>query len=204
MDTILLASSSPRRRELLEFYGFPLVVRATETDESLRDDLPVRKRVAALARDKAYAALSVSAGSDPRWILAADTLVAVEEQVLGKPRDRIQAAEYLRLLSGRSHTVATGLALLDRLSGKYWKAVEATTVRFAKLAASEVESYLDTGEWKGAAGAYRIQERAAFLVERLTGSTSCVVGLPLRSFYVILRKSGYLSGSRPDNAFGLR
>jgi len=194
MDTILLASSSPRRREILESYGFPLLVRPTETDESLHDNLPVRMRVAALAKDKANAAHSSARETDPRWILAADTLVAVGEQVLGKPKDRNQAYMFLELLSGKSHTVATGLALVDRFSGKYWEAVEATKVRFAKLSASEIEHYLDTNEWKGAAGAYRIQEKAAFLVEKVTGSYSCVVGLPLRAFYVILRKSGYPIG----------
>ena len=191
MDTILLASSSPRRRELLTSYGFPLVVRPADTDESVRDYLPVRKRVLALAQDKAEAVLSETGNDDPRWILAADTLVSIGRRVLGKPRDRDQARDFLKVLSGRTHRVSTGIVLVDRASGTRRQAVEETRVLFSKLSLREIEGYLDFEEWQGAAGAYRIQGKAAFLVERVTGSYSCVVGLPLRAFYVILSKSGY-------------
>jgi septum formation protein len=191
MEEILLASSSPRRRELLESYGFPLLVRPSDTDESVRDHLPVRERVVALARDKANAVLESSGDADPRWILAADTLVSLGELVLGKPADVDQARSFLRTLAGKAHLVSSGLALADRTRNKLWTAVEQTEVRFAELEDDEIEDYLDSGEWEGVAGAYRIQGRAAFLVERVTGSFSCVVGLPLRSFYVMLRQSGY-------------
>lgn len=191
MEKILLASSSPRRRELLESYGFPLLVRPSDTDESVRDHLSVRERVMALARDKANAALESAGDADPRWILAADTLVSLGELVLGKPADLDQARSFLRTLSGKSHLVSSGLALVDRSRNKQWTAVEQTEVRFAELQDDEIEDYLDSGEWEGVAGAYRIQGRAAFLVERVAGSFSCVVGLPLRSFYVMLRQSGY-------------
>jgi len=191
METILLASGSPRRREILESYGFPLVVRPTDTDETLRDHLPVGQRVKALALDKAKAALAAVRDGDPRWVLAADTLVSAGGRVLGKARDRMEARDFLRALSGVSHRVSTGLALADRSTGGVRTILEETEVLFAKLSDMEIDSYLDTGEWEGAAGAYRIQGRAAFLVERVTGSWSCVVGLPLRAFYVILRDSAY-------------
>ncbi len=191
METILLASGSPRRREILETYGFPLLIRPTDTDETLRDRLPAGERVRALALDKTEAALAAVRNGDPRWILAADTLVSVGGRVLGKARDRSEARDFLRSLSGISHLVSTALALTDRLDGTTRSILEETEVLFARLSDTEIESYLDTGEWEGAAGAYRIQGRAAFLVERVTGSWSCVVGLPLRSFYVILRDSGY-------------
>ncbi len=191
MDTILLASASPRRKELLESHGFPVLVRPVDTDETLRDSLPVRSRVRQLAWDKAEAALSAARDGDPRWILAADTLVALGNRVLGKPGNRDRAREYLRLLSGRTHIVATGLAFSDRLSGRSWKATSVTKVRFARLSEADIGDYLESDEWRGAAGAYRIQDRAAFLVERISGSYTCVVGLPLRTFYVILRQSGY-------------
>lgn len=191
METILLASSSPRRREILESYGFPLLVRPTETDETVRDGLAVEERVLQLARDKAAAALAAARSDDPRWVLSADTLVSVGGRVLGKPVDRAEARAFLALLSGVAHQVSTGLVFSDRRSGLSWSELETTEVRFGVLGESEIETYLDTGEWEGAAGAYRIQGRAAFLVERITGSYTCVVGLPLRAFYVILRKSGY-------------
>lgn len=198
MDTILLASGSPRRREILEQYGFPLVVRPTDTDETLRNHLPVGDRVTALALDKARAALADSRDGDPRWVLSADTLVSVDGRVLGKPRDQDEARTFLRSLSGVPHRVSTGLAFTDRNSGAVRTILEETEVVFAELSDDEIEGYLDTGEWEGAAGAYRIQGRAAFLVERVIGSWSCVVGLPLRAFYVILRDSGYPLGDRPE------
>lgn len=191
MDTILLASGSPRRREILEQYGFPLVVRPTDTDESLRDHLPVEERVVALALDKGRAAAAAAREGDPRWILSADTLVSVRGRVLGKAGTREEARGFLKLLSGVSHRVSSALALTDRAAGRVRSILEETEVRFAELAVEEIEAYLDTGEWEGAAGAYCIQGRAAFLVERVVGSWSCVVGLPLRSFYVILRDCGY-------------
>lgn len=200
MDTILLASGSPRRREILEQYGFPLIVRPAGTDESLRDHLPVGERVTALALDKARAAASGVREGDPRWILAADTLVSVAGEVLGKPRDRDEARTFLRSLSGVPHKVTTGLAFTDRVSGTTRTIVEETEVLFSRLTDVEIKDYLDTGEWEGAAGAYRIQGRAAFLIERVVGSWSCVVGLPLRAFYVILRDSGYPLDIRPEKA----
>ena len=200
MDTILLASGSPRRREILEQYGFPLIVRPTDTDESLRDDLPVGERVMALALDKARAAIGRIRHDDPRWILAADTLVSVDGTILGKARNRNEARAFLGCLSGVPHTVSTGLALTDRSSGMTRTILEETKVIFSRLSDREIEAYLDTGEWVGAAGAYRIQGCAAFLIDQVLGSWSCVVGLPLRAFYVILRDSGYPLDMRSERA----
>ncbi len=122
----------------------------------------------------------------------------MDGRVLGKPRNRDEARTFLRSLSGVPHRVSTGLAFTDRNSGAVRTILEETEVVFAELSDDEIEGYLDTGEWEGAAGAYRIQGRAAFLVERVIGSWSCVVGLPLRAFYVILRDSGYPLGDRPE------
>jgi septum formation protein len=191
METILLASSSPRRREILESYGFPLLIRPSNTDERVWDHLPVRERVIAIAEDKAKVALASAKDGDPRWILAADTLVCVGDYVLGKPTDLGQARNFLRLLSGKTHLVSSGLAFADRIQGRTWRIVEETEVQFSQLSETEIEDYLDSREWEGVAGAYRIQGRAAFLIERVAGSFSCVMGLPLRAFYVILRQSGY-------------
>ena len=129
MDRILLASGSPRRREMLETLGFPLVVRPADTGESLRDAEPVARRVRLLAADKALAVAALASPDDPRWVLGADTLVAVGDHVLGKPADRREAAEHLRLLSGREHTVHSGLALVDRTSGAVFGASRITRRR---------------------------------------------------------------------------
>lgn len=187
--TIILASASPRRREILERLGLPVYPSPADIDESLDDDLPIAERVAALARRKAEAI-------DPppergRWILGADTLVALGGTALGKPQGLADAESMLQRLSGREHAVYTGLCLLDRDFGLARSAVSETLVRFSMMSDAEIASYLSCGEWRGAAGAYRIQDRAACFIERVEGSFSGIVGLPIREFYVILADSGY-------------
>jgi len=191
-EPVLLASSSPRRLETLERLGVPVVVFPADVDESAWDHVPVRERVVALARAKAAEA-GGRAGVGPRWILGADTLVSVDGEASGKPADVGDARAMLRRLSGRDHVVSSGLAVLDRVTGRVETAVSETVVRFAAMSDTEIEAYLDTGEWEGVAGAYRIQERAALFVERVEGSFSGVVGLPIREFYVILLRCGYPS-----------
>ena len=187
---LLLASASPRRREMLGRLGFDLVVVPADIDESVCDDLPIGMRVAALAELKARAA-SDKALFPPLWALGADTLVSLDGQAMGKPGNEAEARSMLAALSGRTHTVTTGICVLDRRSGKAPSAVSESSVRFSALRDDEIEAYLATGEWRGAAGAYRIQDHASFFVEWLEGSFSGVVGLPLHEFYAILSSSGY-------------
>jgi septum formation protein len=196
MERILLASGSPRRRELLEAAGIPFDILVPDLDESLRDDLPPADRVLALARDKARTASDLASPSSPRLVLAADTLVCVSdgdgrESALGKPGDIAEARAMLRLLAGREHTVRTGLALFDRVSGSLDSVRSDSAVRFAPLGEEEVEGYLASREWEGAAGAYRIQGLAALLIERVEGSWTGVMGLPMRELYVILNRAKY-------------
>jgi len=192
--TIVLASASPRRRETLERLGFPLVLRPTDSDESVADRLPVPERVVELAALKARAAAAspgAAGAQDGRWVLGADTLVALDGIAYGKPSGEEEAGNMLRALAGREHEVATGLALIDLDSGRLFTALSETLVRFAPMSEGEISAYLATGEWRGAAGAYRIQDRAAFFIDRVDGSFSGVVGLPIRELYVILRRSAY-------------
>jgi len=196
MEGILLASSSPRRRELLSSVGIPSEVFSSDVDESLRDSLPPSERVVALARDKAAAAVPMASGQGQRLILAADTLVCLptgdaEELALGKPRDRGDAARMIRLLAGRRHFVRTGVALFDRSTSRMSTTRSDTAVDFAPMSESEIENYLGSGEWMGVAGAYRIQGRASLFIDSVEGSWSGVVGLPMRELYVILRDAGY-------------
>ena len=191
-DLIVLASASPRRRELLASLGVPLRLCPMDIDESVADHEHVSERVRTLARLKAQAAgRSLQADDGARWILGADTLVALDERVYGKPADRDDARRMLSELAGRTHMVHSGLALLDRLNDSAHTVLSSTSVSFAPLSPLERDRYLDSGEWQGAAGAYRIQEGAALFIERVEGSFSGVVGLPLREFYVILAQAGY-------------
>lgn len=187
---ILLASASPRRIETLKKLGFDLVVVPADVDESVHDDMPVRRRVVALAELKARTS-SGSAPFPPFWAVGADTLVSFEEVVFGKPADEADARAMLIALAGKTHTVSSGICVLDRRTGELHSAVSETRVHFSSLSDDELDAYVATGEWRGAAGAYRIQERAAFFVEWLEGSFSGVVGLPLHEFYAILCRIGF-------------
>jgi septum formation protein len=209
-DRILLASASPRRRELLQSMGIEFEVLSADVDESLRDALPARDRVIELARDKAEAA-ALRPGALPfRWILAADTLVWLPaearpsaggsagardgeaEEVFGKPRDREDARRMLSRLSGRAHRVSTGLCLLDREGGRAEVSRSDSSVWFEGLDDGMIEAALAAGDWEGVAGAYRIQGYAARHIERIEGSWSGIVGLPIHELYGILRKSGFV------------
>ena len=189
-EPIVLASASPRRLESLRRLGFDALPFAADVDESAFDDLPVPERVVALAELKAREG-AARAPYPPYWAIGADTLISVDGLAFGKPVDEDEARAMLEALSGRTHIVASGLCVLDRRAGAVERAVSETTVAFAKLDSREIDWYLSTGEWRGAAGAYRIQERAALFIERIEGSFSGVVGLPLHAFYGILSRIGY-------------
>lgn len=198
MERLLLASNSPRRKELLEGVGIGFEHLAPDLDESLRDTMAPEARVLALAEDKARAAAALAEAGAPRLVLAADTLVCVPgaapgggELALGKPEDIEDARRMMRLLAGRSHVVRTGLALFDRESGRLLTSRSDSIVAFSTMSDDEIEAYLRSGEWSGVAGAYRIQGLAAFFVERVEGSWTGVVGLPLRELYVILATAGF-------------
>lgn len=198
MERIILASGSPRRKELLADVGIPFDSLVPDLDESIHDALAPAERVIELAKDKARAAGRLASPGSPRLVLAADTLVCLprgdlgaEERALGKPRDEAEARVMLRFLAGSSHIVRTGMALLDRGAALEFSIRSDSIVRFSPMNAYEIEAYLATGEWQGVAGAYRIQGRAAFFIDRLEGSWTGVVGLPMHELYVILQQAGY-------------
>jgi septum formation protein len=203
MQALLLASSSPRRRELLENLGLSFDVYAPDLDEDGWDELPVGERVLAIAQAKAMAALPHCLAGGGRWILAADTLVYLPDtretgHSLGKPLDEADARRMMTLLAGRSHEVHTGLALYDSSTGLMDRIASLSRVHFAPMDEAELASYLASGDWRGVAGAYRVQGRAALHIERIEGSWSGIVGLPLRELYVILARSKFgLYGAKP-------
>ena len=170
---LILASASPRRRELLALTGLPFTVDAPEIDETC--DLPPREAVAEISRRKALAGAAAHPGC---VILAADTLVAVDDIALGKPRDEEDAARMLRLLSGRWHQVYTGVCAIAP-DGSLHSAVDATDVRFADMPEEAIRRYIATGEPLDKAGAYAVQGIAGLWIEELRGSHTNVIGLPL-------------------------
>jgi septum formation protein len=191
METIILASGSPRRRELLERVSIPIKVVSPQVDETWDGDGSPADMTTALARRKVEAVLALFRNEAPRWVLGADTVVELDGVVLGKPTGIEEAERFLLKLSGHTHRVHTGLALYVERSRPIEVEAVTTEVRFRTLEEEEIGRYLDEGEWAGAAGAYRIQERGAFLVEEIRGSWSNVVGLPLEAFYGMLKRTGY-------------
>jgi septum formation protein len=171
---LILASGSPRRRELLAAAGFRLEIRPVEIDEGLRPGEPPASAVLRLARAKARAAFR--SGEDP-LVLAADTLVAIGGEIFGKPADPPDARRMLRRLSGRVHQVVTGWCLMGPLSER--DGVTTSEIRFRDLEDSEIERYLALGESLDKAGAYAIQGGGVFLADWIRGSYPNIVGLPL-------------------------
>ncbi len=182
---LVLASSSPRRAELLARLGLHPAIRPAQVDETpLADELP-EDLVARLATAKAR---TVCRGDDAEVVLAADTTVALGRTALGKPRDDAEAAGMLRQLSGRTHEVHTAVTV--RRGDAESAALATTAVTFRQLTDGEVAWYLATGEPRGKAGAYALQGAGAALVATMTGCDTTVIGLPLATTVELLRAVG--------------
>jgi septum formation protein len=191
---LVLASGSPRRLGLLNQAGLePDSLEPVEIDESpLRGELP-RTLAVRLAREKAEAVLPRVRGREEiknAYILTADTVVAVGRRILPKPEVLEEAAACLRLLSGRTHRVYTGVCLITPRDALRTRLVE-TRVRFKRLSNEDLESYLASGEWRGKAGGYAIQGLAGSFVTKLVGSYTGVVGLPLYETTTLLAGEGF-------------
>jgi septum formation protein len=133
-------------------------------------------------------------GQNPLWICGADTLISVDGVVFGKPVDRDDAKRMIKTLQGRTHQVITAVALYSGKANAIDCRLAVSDVIFCPLSGEQIEWYLDTGEWQGVAGAYRIQGLASCFVSGIRGSYSSIVGLPLHEFYVMLRDNGYAYG----------
>jgi len=194
-NRLILASASPRRRDLLAQAGFTFEVHPAHIPE---DPLPGEEPIAyvtRLAREKAQAVFARLApesgaenGEDELAVLGADTTVFLDKQILGKPADAADAARMLRLLSGRSHRVATGVALVTARRAEV--GAEVTAVRFLTLSDAEIDAYVATGEPMDKAGAYAIQGRAARWIPRVEGCYFNVMGLPLALVGALLDSRG--------------
>jgi septum formation protein len=182
---LVLASGSPRRAEILRAVGWPFEASAPDVDESRREGERAEDYVRRLAREKAEAGASARLFG---LVLGADTVVVVERELLGKPRDEADARRMLRALSGRWHEVLTGVALVRAESGRVLVGVERTRVRFAEMSDEEIDWHVATGEPLDKAGAYAVQGRAALFIEAIEGDYWNVVGLPVRLVYELVRK----------------
>ena len=179
---VVLASNSPRRKELLTAAGIPYVVRGPDIEEVRRPDEPALDYVRRLAEEKAFA-IPIAPGE---IVLAADTTVVVREHILEKPRDHADALRMLRLLSGQEHEVITGICL--RTAGQKIIDVAITKVHFLQMTEQELADYVASGEPMDKAGAYAIQGRASKFIDRIEGCYFNVVGLPIALVYTHLKK----------------
>jgi len=177
---LVLASASPRRAEILRRVGWPFTVHAVNIDESRHDGEDAESYVKRLAREKATAA---ALRCPSQLVLGADTVVVVDNEILGKPADEADACRMLRLLNDRWHQVLTGVALIHSRTGRSVIAHEVTEVRFAAMSADEINWYVSTGEPMDKAGAYAIQGRGARFIKEIKGDYLNVVGLPVRLLY---------------------
>ena len=184
-EAFILASGSPRRRELLRQLGFSFTVIPSRLEETNQRGMEARGHATYYAKEKAR---EVAQRYPEQWVLAADTIVVVAEEILGKPVNVTEATAMLSRLSGRSHHVITGVCLLHAQCGvKESQAVE-TEVFMRRLDTADIEGYIATGEPMDKAGAYGIQGIGGCLVQRIEGSYSNVVGLPLCETVELLRR----------------
>jgi septum formation protein len=181
---LILASASPRRAALLRAAGIDFTVRAADIDETQWPDEPPRAYVLRLSRAKAQA---ITQGDE--LVLGADTTVVINHEVAGKPVDAADAQRMLRALGGRWHEVLTAVTLAQ--GDRVMSDVEVTRVKFASLSEAEIDWYVATGEPMDKAGAYGIQGYASRFVERIEGSYSNVVGLPVQMVYRMLQEMKY-------------
>lgn len=184
---LILASASPRRRELLQQAGVAFTIIPSNTNEDLRPGEAPEVYALRVAREKATDIVTRHSGN---WVLGADTIVVIDDTILGKPRDAADGFRMLRLLSGRTHRVMTAFVLLDSNGQTYTSQVVTSQVTFKVLADTQIQDYLATGEPVDKAGAYAVQGLGRTFIERVEGSYNNVVGLPLDEVLAVLRDVG--------------
>ncbi|MBX3566456.1 MAG: Maf-like protein [Rhizobiaceae bacterium] len=191
---LVLASGSPRRIELLQQAGLEphriLPANVDETPQRAEHPRSLAKRLARAKADKAHASLAAEPDHAGAFLLAADTVVSVGRRILPKAESEDEAADCLKLLSGRAHRVYTGVCLISPSAKVRLRLVE-TRVRFKRLSRDDIDSYIASGEWRGKAGGYAIQGLAGSFVIKMVGSYSNVVGLPLYETVALLAGDGF-------------
>lgn len=193
MYQLVLASASPRRRQLLKDAGFYFLVHPSQISETFSENMTIDDQLRDLSRRKAEAVFNEykSIHQDPFLVLAADTEVVIHGEALGKPEDEIQATAFLKLLSGCFHEVKTALYLKESVSGEIVSHVETTLIEFHELTDQQIQDYVKTGEPFDKAGGYATQGLGGQLVRRTSGSWTNVVGLPMEKFAEILQRKNW-------------
>lgn len=189
MKKVILASNSPRRREILgKFINFEAVTAEVKEDNDFYKS--PETLVMALAFEKAN---SVAVKHEDAIVIGADTVVEIEGEILGKPKSREDAKRMMEKLRGKTHKVITGFSIIDLSSDKKYMDYEVTEVVFKDLSDEEIEAYLNKAEYMDKAGAYGIQEEAALFVEKIEGDYLNIVGFPISKIYTVLKDNFNLS-----------
>ncbi len=188
MDTIVLASRSPRRREILNRLHIPYIVFGVDVDEKIKSVRRVKSSVISISNEKVNTAAGYFSNG---LVIGIDTVVYFNRKVLGKPVDIDQAHKFLRMLSGNRHYVFSGITVKDITRGIRRSSCSVTEVCFTKMTDGEIKQYLEIDEWNGKAGGYAIQGKAALYIESLSGSYYNVMGLPVEELYRLLKKFNY-------------
>jgi len=195
MDPIILASGSLRRQEYFRLLGLPFTIMPAKLDERSRDGQVPGDYSQDMAIRKINTIVDQLRGRIPMWICGADTVIAVDGEIFGKPADRNDARLMIERLSGREHDVITSVALFNGRNQKIDCRTVESAVTFAELSEKEIEWYLNTGEWQGVAGSYKIQGLGGCFISSIRGSFSAIVGLPVHEFYSMLIDNGYQYGA---------
>lgn len=183
---MILASGSPRRQEILKEVGFNFKVMVPEIEEVSKEEEPVKK-ILDISRKKA---MSVGEKYTNEYVLSADTVVVVDDKILGKPKNVEEAREYLSLLSGREHEVITAYTFMSIEKNFFLSDYSVSKVKFYKLDEETINWYIETGEYKDKAGAYGIQGKGRVLVENINGDFFSIMGFPVASFVNKLKEIG--------------
>lgn len=192
MKPVILASSSPRRQEILKLLNIPFQVKVSNFSEEYPSDLPLEQVPEFLASRKVDAvARTYPAGHEIPWILGADTMILLDGKLYGKPADNEEAVKFMQEFQGKTHQVITGLALFNGDLMYASSRTSITYVTFAPMSKEEIEWYVETGDWHGVAGGYRIQGLASCFIKKIEGTNSNVVGLPIFELYDMLKEQGY-------------
>ena len=192
MEPIVLASSSPRRQEILQSLNIPFIVHPADCDEQLVSSTDPHEVPELIAAKKVKSVMQVLANQEIPWMLGADTMIITSDgKLLGKPKDQDEATEMIKELSGTTHEVVTGLARYNGRLHDMSTRTSCNRVTIAPMSDEEIDWYVQTGEWHGAAGAYRIQGLMSCFIKKIEGTESSVMGLPIFELYDMLKEQGY-------------
>lgn len=191
MEPIILASSSPRRQEILHTLNIPFVVNPADIDETVHDMKPEEIPEFLAAKKVEAVVKRISQTTEPGWVLAADTVILFKNKIFGKPKDIDEARDFIKKLQGTSHKVITGLALYNGKIHYMSTRTSVNKVTFKEMTDKEIDFYLNTSEWHGVAGAYRIQGIGSCFIKKIEGTESSIMGLPIFELYDMLSEQNY-------------